>query len=103
MLPALSWLINLGSNHATGMPCYQTAKENRQGAPLRLYLLLKANFEENTLDATAIEDQFHMAYHQPSLSMYAAMEQLLKGAPNVLIAFNHQQFTEVCDFYFLWS
>ena len=45
MLPALSWLINLG--HVAGMPCCKIAKENRQGAlPVQL---LKANFEQNTL------------------------------------------------------
>jgi len=44
--------------------------------------------------ATATEERCQ----QPSLAIYAAMEQLLIGAANGL-AFNHQQFTEVCDFF----
>lgn len=51
-------------------------------------------FEVLDAAATAIEERCH----QPSLAIYAAMEQLLIGAANGL-AFNHQQFTEVCDFF----
>ena len=39
-----------------------------------------------------------MPYDLSQVWQYAAMELLLIGAANELIAFNHQQFTEVCDF-----
>ena len=47
--------------------------------------------------ATAIGERCHGRAHQPSLAIYAPMEQFLIGTAN--IAVNHQQFTEVCDFF----
>lgn len=69
-----------------------------EGAP-PVQLDVKSEFRRKYFEvldaaATAIEERCH----QPSLAIYVAMEQLLIGAANG-DAFNHQQFTEVCDFF----
>jgi len=55
---------------------------------------IKKYFEVLDAAATAIEE----LCYQPSLAIYVAMEQLLISAANGH-AFNHQQFTEVFDFF----
>jgi len=86
------------------LKCCETAKANQRSTvqldvekpiekPVESQFVRKY-FEVLDAASTAIEERCH----QPSLAIYVAMEQLLIGAANGH-AFNHQQFTEVCDFF----